>query len=220
MTTTEQIHSMPACDPLAFSVRTRSAKYGDNQTFHEFQILMRLNSRVVGSEAGPRRAHATASDARVAGAERVKVLRGHRLFAIDVTREDIENGEAHSCESCAIAQALFRNQKRMGFPKWSHTFRVAPYAGMFATAYGIALGTRMRDSDLETGAEGMPDLVSASAGVSCMMEWAMIFDEWADLQTMDISEWREAYGYSGDETPCKPWPVSFVLNLSEMRSDP
>lgn len=208
-------------DPVSFSVRTKPISYGDGRTFHEFQIVMRLRGRIVGSEAGPSRVHVISSEARRAGWARVKILSDHRLYAIRVTRKDINNGEGHDCESCAIALALYRNQERMGFPKWSHTFRVAPYAGMGAEAYGIALGTRMCDIDIATGESGMPDLVfplkRGGVVVESMMEWAMLFDEWEDKRGMGIAEWREEYGKAADETPSKPWPVSFVLNLTEMK---
>lgn len=211
-----------ASDPITFSVRVHLQAYGDNRSFHEYRIVMRLRGRVVGLENGPDRTHATSREARRAAWARISLLKTHRLYAIDVTRKDINKGEAHSCESCAIAQALYRNQERMGLERWRGSFNVAPYAGMFSTAYGIGIFEHGKDY-LITGEEKMPELVFPSKRTGfaeeSMMEWAMLWDEWADRQTMNIAEWRETYGKESDETPCKPWPVSFVLNLSEMKRE-
>lgn len=215
------VAKMPS-DPITFSVRSNPVEYGDRnrRTFHEFQILMHLRGRVVGSESGPRRTHESRRDARAAGYVRVRVLKTHRLFAVRVTRADIANGEARSCESCAIAQALYRNQERMGFPKWNHSFSVAPYAGMFSTAYGISLFTNYPCEDVATGDKDMPDMVFATpsgVAVESMMEWSQLWDDWAERRHMTIAEWREERGYDDGETPCTPWPVSFVLDLDAMK---
>lgn len=209
-----------AADPIAFSVRVKPVTWGDNATFYQYRIVMRLSGRVVGFEEGPGRTCATHEDARRAGWARVRQLGACRLYAIDVTRKDISRGEAHSCEACAIAQALYRNQERMGFERREYDFRVAPYGGIGTEGYGIAL-CRNGAEDLLTGMDKMPDLVFPSKrtgfATECMMEWAMLWDEWAARQTMSISDWRETYDRGEDETPCRPWPVSFVLNLTEMK---
>jgi hypothetical protein len=47
-----------------------------------------------------------------------------------------------------------------------------------------------------------------------MVDWAMRWDEWAESRNMDLGDWREHHGYDDGERPCKPGPISFVLDLA------
>src|SRR5690242_15319592 len=103
-------------DALTFAVRTHSVKYGDNRTFLEYTILMLHAGKLVGIEEGPRRSTPERLAALKAARQRIAVLRSQRLFAIRVTRKHISDGEVRNCNTCAISQALWHNQERMGLP--------------------------------------------------------------------------------------------------------
>lgn len=207
-------------DAIAFEVETKPQKFGDGKTFHEYRVLMRFRGRLAGAKDGPRRAHRTARDARLAGERWVREISAHRLYAVRVTREDIRTGEARSCQSCAIAQALRRNQERMGFSQQCFDFKVSPY-GFMDDVDGIALAKRYGCGDvLFTGEDGMPDVIQEYRGefyIRSMEEWAREWDDWADSRTMSLAEWRESQGYDDGETPCKPSPCAFVLDVTTMK---
>jgi len=213
--------AQPDTEKMRFSVRTHEQAYGDGARFHEYRIVMRLGGRVVGIDDGPRRTHKSREDARQVGRARILELRQHQLYAIEVTKKDIEIGEARSCQSCAIAQALWRNQERMGLSKYEWDFRVEPY-GFMVDVDGIVL-SKLHDCHaprLATGENAMPDLVSEGQRgiwVESMMEWSMNWDEWADSRVMSIEEWREEHGYHDGERPYRPSPCSFVLDMQALR---
>lgn len=205
-------------DSLRFSATVKPQKYGDGKTFYVYRILMRKDGRVTGVEDGPDRTHKTPRLSRIAATRRIEELKRHRLYAIDITEKDIQHGEARSCESCAIAQALWRNQKRMGLSEFKYDFRVEPY-GAFVACDGVVL-TAPGYARFSTGEREMPDLVGEGRHglfVESMYEWALHWDEWADSRNMTLKEWREENGYEDGETPYKPSPCSFVLNLTEMK---
>lgn len=207
---------------IFFSVRSKPVHYGDGVTFYEFRIVMRAGEKVVGVDEGPSRthAHATRRECLAAAYERARELRMRRLLIVDVSAKDIENGEARSCQSCAIAQALWRNQERISMDRRRFDFRVEPY-GAFTRCNGIVLDDR-DDSDspeIATGLNNMPDLVGVGPHglyVEGMYDWAVAWDEWADSRHMTFAEWREEHPDDGRK-PYKPPPCSFVLDLSAMK---
>lgn len=212
----------PDTGRIRFSVRTRPMKYGDGETFFGFRIVMRSNGKAVGIEDGPRRLHKTRGECRIAGWDRIRVLKTHVLFIVPVSKKDIDDGQARSCHSCAIAQALWRNQERIGLEKWKFDFRVEPY-GFSVDCDGITLENTQRFSDppIATGQDAMPDLVSeGSRGlyVESMYEWALNWDDWAESRDMSEEEWLEEHPDDGGK-PYRPVPCSFVLDLSEMTHD-
>lgn len=202
-------------DKLQFSVRIRRAVYGDRRVFREYKIIMwqDMFRRPVGSEDGPRRVHKTYSSAHAAAQKRIAELHARELYAVHVTEKCIQDGEANSCNTCAIAQAIWHARERMGLED-GVDFRIAPYA-CFADAEGIVL------RDFYGGGEAkmadMPDLVtSGRRGMwhDSMMEWAMSWDDWARKRFMSAKEWREE---TGECAPSKPAPCSFVLDMTHFR---
>lgn len=202
-----------------FTVRIRQATYGDGAKFYEYRIFAWQDGRAVGAWGGPRRSSSTMDDARADGRKMIETLKTHELFSISVTTKDIDNGEAHSCCSCAISQSLWRLQESMGLPRLEFDFRVEPY-GFMVDCQGIVLKNTRTGEEISTGARGMPDLVMQSARglyTHSMMEWAMEWDEWAGSRYMSRSEWRETYGKEKDDSPYRPSPCGFVLDLTSMR---
>lgn len=206
---------------IKFGVRVRSVEYGDKRTFFEYQILLSYRGRVAGIEEGPRRRTLDRASAICVARRRITVLRSYRLFVIGITRKHIDDGEARDCNTCAIAQALWHNQERMGLPKSQFRFEVSPYGG-FIDPRGIVLADRYGDHESTIPAPQMPLLVNriikGRTYPESMPEWAMRFDEWAESRYMSLAEWREEHGYDDDERPYRPAPCSFVLNLDDMRT--
>jgi hypothetical protein len=202
---------MKSGDKLRFSIRVRRVEYGDRKVFREFRILMWHKGRCVGVENGPSREHLTAASARAAGMDRIRQLQTRELYAIKVTRQNIVEGEARSCQSCAIFHALWDNKKRMGLSEYSQTFRVVPYAFM-SDVDGIVLCENREEATMPD----MPDLVVKGNPdwQERMQEWAMNWDNWAEKRYMGAHEWRELYG---DSLPYRPAECSFVLDLTHFK---
>ena len=202
---------------LRFKVRTVAITYGDDRTFREYRLLIYRGPKLVGYEEGPRRETATVSDCLRAARTRIQILKSHRLYAIKVTRKHISDGVGRDCRTCAISQALWHNQERMGFPKREYSFEVSPYAA-FVEADGIRLRPEYgQEEEFHIPPEAMPDLVNGRRGKyifnESMEEWAMRFDEWADSRYTSLTDWREEHGYDDGERPYRPGPSSFVLDL-------
>ncbi len=209
---------------LSFSVKTRTVTYGDGRKFIEYQICMIDRSRIVGIETGPRRQTVTRAEALKAARTRISVLRKHRLFPVYVTRKHIADGEARSCNTCAISQALWHSQEKMGFPKREYCFRTETYA-CFADAGGIILQKYWGDRISNVPVEKLPEIVhsirpSGRIYSEGMMEWTMRWDDWAESRYMPLKEWRELHSAEPDERPYKPGPISFVLDLDELKPCP
>lgn len=212
-------------DAIEFKITTRSVEYGDHRKFIEYKIQMFCQGKIAGVESGPRRSTPDRPSALKSARRRVAVLRGHRLYAIRVTRKHISDGQARSCQSCAISQALWHNQERMGFTRGrydSARFEVAPY-GCFVDPRGITLREN-GDDYKERQLLDMPDLcgVTRSGKIysDSMVEWAMNWDEWAESREISLTEWREKHGYEKGDFPCRPCPASFVLDLSALLEQP
>jgi len=211
-------------DNLRFEIRTRTVTYCDERKFVEYEILMCDLRGIVGFESGPRRETISRSDAIKAARARIRVLKAHRLFAIRITKKHIKDGEARNCFTCAISQALWHNQERMGLSKYEHSFRVVPYACM-TEADGLVLQYKYGDKDdLHIPDDQLPDIVFEGTGYKRwrtphegMIEWAMTFDDYGDSRYMSLSEWREDRGYDDGERPYPPSPGSFVLDLDAMQ---
>jgi hypothetical protein len=211
-------------DNLRFEIRTRTVTYGDNRKFVEYEILMLDLRGIVGLESGPSRVTVNRADAIKAARIRIRVLKTHRLFAVRVTQKHIKDGEARNCFSCAISQALWHNQERMGLSKYEYNFRVVPYACM-VEADGLVLQQKYGDKgDLHIPEDQLPDMVFEGKGYNrwrtpneSMVEWAMTFDDWGDSRYMSLSDWREERGYDDGERPYPPLPAAFVLDLDAMQ---
>lgn len=207
---------------LSFKVYTRSIVYGDKRTFINFNIGMFAGGKPVGIERGPQREFSTRGEALKAARRRIRELRTHNLFVIRVTRRHIAAGDGRNCNTCAIAQALWSNQERMGYPKHKFNFEVSPY-GSFASPRGIVLSEKYSsDSGIAIEADCLPDVVlwQAENGriwSDRLIHWAMNFDDWADARFMSLREWREKHGKESDERPYTPGPCSFVLDLDAFR---
>lgn len=201
---------------MTFEIRTRSIRYGDKRTFIEYKILMFDGAKLVGIEDGPRRSFEDRPAALRAARRRIKVLRSHRLFAVRVTRKNISDGEARNCNTCAIAQALWHNQERMGLPRSTYSFEVSPY-GAFSSPRGIVL-RRYDDSEKRIPPVDLPELVLGQSAKHIfqegLSEWAMRWDDWAEFRYMSAKEWRELYD---EDLPYRPGPCSFVLDLDAMQ---
>lgn len=211
-------------DKISFKVRTHTVEYGDKRRFVEHTIVFLHRGRTVGLEHGPRRATVSRPETMKAARARIAVLKTRRLFAIRITRKHISDGKARSCFSCAIAQALWHNQDRMGFPKSHYNFEVSPYAA-FANARGIVREPTWRSGDDEKvvhiPADELPTLVFSGRDYrgrddrhgESMLEWAMRFDDWAESRFMSLSAWREEHSAEPDERPWRPGRAAFVLDL-------
>lgn len=206
-------------DKIKFSVRAKRVVYGDERVFFTYQVLMADADGVAGIEEGPDRTHDTAAEARRAGYAKVGELKKHRLFVIRITQKDIDDGEARSCRTCAIAQAIWRNHKRLGLNEYEDDVRVEPY-GLGVDVQGIIFEkTRYPYARLISTVEGMPDLIIATSPrlyTESMYEWAVHWDEWAESRCMTAKEWREEHH---DSKPCRPTPCSFVLDLDALKPD-
>ncbi len=211
-------------DNLRFEIRTRTVTYGDKRKFVDYEILMFDLRGIVGFENGPSRDTVHRADAVKAARARIRILKTHRLFAVRVSKKHIDDGDARNCFSCAISQALWHNQERMGLSKYEYNFRVVPYACM-VEADGLVLQHKYGDKDdLHVPEDQLPDMVFEGRGYArwrtpheSMIEWAMTFDDWGDSRHMSLSDWREERGYEDGETPHPPSPAAFVLDLDAMR---
>lgn len=209
---------------IQFKARTRTVEYGDNRTFVEYQILMSDRQGLAGVEAGPNRETKTRNAALKAARARIRILKSHRLFAVRVTKQHIDDGDARNCHSCAISQALWHNQERMGLSKYEYSFEVSPYAA-WVEARGIVLSKKYSDEDtLHIPEDEMPDLFIGQRGkhlfTESMMEWAMSFDEWSESKYLSEEEWAEEQAERGNDDTERPWrpsPASFVLDLDAMQ---
>jgi len=205
-------------DALRFAIRTHKIVYGV-AGFFEYEILMYQRGTIVGFEEGPRRTHATRARALKAARQRTRALRAHRLYVIPVKKKHIDDGVGRDCSACAIAQALWHSQERMGLPKYEWDFRVSPYA-CFVEADGITLAPRCGGETRRLPVDLLPDLVvgqrDGRAARDGMVEWAQMFDEWEDSRCMTLADWREINGYCDGERPWRPTPASFVLDLDAM----
>lgn len=101
---------------------------------------------------------------------------------------------------------------------------VSPY-GAFGSARGLVLRSREDDTEKNIPPGKLPLIVTSwiRSGVSgsyddTMMEWAMMWDEWAESRHVSLAEWREYNGRDKDERPCRPSPCSFVLDLEAFKS--
>ena len=210
-------------DNLTFEIRTHTVTYGDDRKFVEYQILMLDSHGVAGLESGPRRETESRAGAIKAARARIRVLKAHRLYAVRVTKQHIKDGKARNCYQCAISQALWHNQDRMGLSKYDYDFKVVPYACM-VEADGLVLTHKYHDDDaLHIPEDQLPDMVLTCKGYKgripheSMVEWAMTFDDWGDSRCMSLKDWREERGYDAGERPYPPPPASFVLDLDAMQ---
>lgn len=207
---------------LKFSISARTLRYGDRRSFIEYRVIMSDGRGVAGIERGPTRTFTERGEALKAARKRVRELRTRRLFVIRVTRKHIRDGEGRNCQTCAIAQALWHNQERMGLPKREFYFEVSPYA-CFADPEGIVLSRRFSsEPDLVIEADALPDMALEVRGKvyhEGLGEWAMRFDDYDDSRHMSLAEWREKNGYESDERPYSPGPVSFVLDLDAFKAE-
>lgn len=205
---------------MQFEVTTTRTTDGGGKAFREYRILMIDAGGVVGIEDGPRRDTVTALAARRAAKDRISILRSHRLFGIRVSKKHIEDGEARNCHTCAISQALWHAQDSMGLSRSLYSFEVSPYA-CFVEARGLVLSKKYGSEISQIPEDEMPDLVTGVQGnrvfTESMCEWAMSFDDWAESRYIPVREWREMHGYRDGETPWRPSPASFVLDLDAMK---
>jgi hypothetical protein len=206
-------------DTIKFRIRTHTVEYGDKRKFVEYRIDFLKGKRIVGCEVGPRREIIDRASARKAARARIAVLKLHRLYAIRITAKHISDGIERNCRACAIAQALWHNQERMGLRQREYNFEVSPYA-CFMEPRGIVLSKPFYDDDnLALPAEKLPLLVSAvhqeRVYPESMVEWAMRFDDWGESRHMTLKEWRKERGYDDDDRPYRPGPAWFVLDLDE-----
>lgn len=204
---------------LTFEPFVRMVPYGDQRRFAEYRILMFQRGRLVGIEDGPHRRFIRYAEALQAARARIRTLGWRRLFVVRITEADIRNGEARDCSNCAIAQALWHNQERMGLPRRDWAFWVSPY-GFFAASERLGIRLQKRffgDECLHLPSDALPDMVHPGAAPGAMfdsmIEFAMSFDDWEESRHMSLKEWREKNGSAPDERPYRPGPRSFVLNL-------
>lgn len=197
-------------DDLTIGIRTRTVKYGDGKRFVEYRLLFFNGRRIVGAEDGPRRTTTRRQDALKAAKAHVAALKKQRLFVVRVTGKHIRAGEERSCDACAIAQALFHSQERMGLDR-NYSFRVEPYGW---SERGIVL---QHNGEPDKVLSKMPDLVSISQSTrrdpdpEDMLEWTMRWDGWAEGRRETVAEYCERTGNEGKYF--RPGPTSFVLNL-------
>jgi hypothetical protein len=207
-------------DALTFRPRVTPTTYGDKRVFQEYKIAIFKGPLLVGMEEGPRRSTETRAEALRAARKRISALRKRRLFAIEVTKKHIEDGDARNCNTCAVSQALWHNQERMGLSKYEWAFRVSSYA-CFADAEGIVLHRKyLSDQETCIPVPELPKIVFGKWSLrhrrlygEQMGIWTMQWDEWAESRYMSLREWREQHGRDTDEWPSRPGPCSFVLDL-------
>lgn len=230
VSTSSPVPTTPDTPRLRFQILTKRAKYDDG-IFIAWTIRLWFGSTLVGEDKGPRRAHRTHGSARRSALTRVKTLRSHRLYLIRITRKHIRDGVGRSCSQCAISQALWHNQDRMGFPRgyfsgWN--IEVESY-GAWTDPRGIVFTNKDGGQDLQLPLDKLPKVVMRYARdgkrhhySEDMAEWTQAFDEWADVygQSNDaktLTEYRQAHGYDGNEYPTRPAGGYFVLDLDELQ---
>lgn len=208
-------------DRIKHRIRVRTVRYGDRRKFAEYCILFCQGRQIVGAEDGPRRKTKTRKDAMRAARARIAQLKTHRLFAIRVTRKHIRDGEERNCDTCAISQALFHNQQRMGLDNLKCSFRVEPYGW---SSRGIVLQTDRYATAPDMVLEEMPDMISywqssqRNPYPESMLEWTMLWDDWAQARHETPAEYRERTG-NHDGKPSRPGPTSFVLDLDAFKPE-
>lgn len=223
--TTESPEVRPDNPTLRFSVRVRPAEYGDGQTFMDWRIVIRQGREVVGIEDGPRRATKLRYVSNRAAWQRVRELKLRRLYVVRVTKKHINDGEGRNCNTCAISQALWHNQERMGLPKNDYSFEVDPY-GAWTDPRGIVLEANHPKNgeapERRLPANKLPEVIwnwprkrwpkDEKWGHDHMVHFAMNFDDWYDAQFESAREYRERTGDDAGK-PFKPDPCVFVLDL-------
>lgn len=214
----EQVIGAP--DSLIFRPRVQSVEYGNNRTFHEFKIAIYKGAQLVGMENGPRRSAGTINEALREARARISILRKHRLFAINITKKHIDDGEARNSNTCAVSQALWHNQERIGLSKYEWSFRISSYA-CFADVDGIVLSRKYSGNDAtHVPVEQLPNITLGKWSLQrrrlygeAMVNWTMSWDEWAESRFMGLREWRDMHGLEPDDFPSRPGPCSFVLDM-------
>ena len=206
-------------DTLTLQIKTRPVTYGDGAKYHEWVILMLHRNKVVGAESGPRRATPDRASCTAAARSRIRELQKHRLYVIRITRDDMRHGKARSCETCPVAQALYRNQERMGLDKYDYDWWVETYRA-YVHADGLVLNGP--DGSLHIDSDDLPLIINKhNPGLSFfqkdLSEWTQDFDEWKDMVQMGVREWREERGYEDGERAYRPLPFSFVLDMDAMK---
>lgn len=203
-------------DRFRFTIVMRPVEYFDRRTFWEYVIRMWQNGIVVGEEESPRRIAQVRFHAMEYAKRRIDELKTHKLFAILITKKHIEDGQARCGSNCAIAQALWHNQERMGLLRGDWDFCVVPYAA-WVDADGITLGKRYGpEPEKAIPLRLWPEIVTPHNHGSYRMtlqEWAQDWDDWAESRYMSLADWREERGYTDGERPYRPSPCSFVLDL-------
>lgn len=208
----------PDTDSIVFKASIRLVKYGDGHSFAEYTVLMFHRDRLVGIENGPRRETILRSEATKSARKRIAILRTRRLFVVRVTRKHITNGEARNCNTCAIAQALWHNQERMGLDRREFSFEVSPY-GAFTDPRGIVLRPSYGDGpELHVPVMELPKMAigifNKRPYSESMQEWAMAFDDWAEYRFMSASDWREE---RSEDLPYRPNPCAFVFDADALK---
>ena len=198
---------------LTFRPRLRAVEYGDG-TFHDWSILIQIHGKLVGIKPGIPRSHTRHIDARNAALREIRRLKKRRLHVLHITSKCIAAGEARDCNTCAIAQALWNHQERMGYPRNRYNFRVSTY-GAWTKPPGIVLEDRFYPDqpDLHIRVDQLPLIITGDYAEH-MDEWTMTWDEWAESRNETLAEWRERTGAGKDETkPHRPRPGTFALDL-------
>jgi len=205
-------------DDIKFKVLPSRIEYGDERKFWQYRIAMYRDGVLAGVEIGPRRTTETLGSMWSAAKARIALLKTHRLFAIPITADCIRRGEGHNCNTCAVSQALWENQERMGLPRGygKFNFRVESY-GAFVDCRGIVLECHGEpDKAIERVEIATADNNGKPYSDSLEI-WTMQFDEWFDFRTMAKVEWREKYDREKGDTAYRPAPASFVLDLDAMQ---
>jgi hypothetical protein len=200
---------------MTFRVFPHKVEYGDHRKFWEYKLAMYRDGVLAGVEESPRRLSASLGAMWSGAKARITLLKSHRLFAVPITKDCIKRSEGHSCNLCAVAEALRENQERMGLSKLDSNFRVESY-GAFMDCRGIVL-ERHGEPDKATDAVLIANSYQHGVYGESLEIWTMQFDEWFDFQIMERREWREKYGMQPGDRACRPVPASFVLDLDAMR---
>ncbi len=203
----------PDTAKITFRARIRAVNYGDDLTFHEWSIRMFHRGKLVGSTPETWRGHSCHLDARTAARREIRRLQKRRLFVIPVTARCIADGQERDCNTCAIAQALWHSQERMGYPKRDYNFRVSTY-GAWMDCPGIVLSGEDAET-LHIPPDKLPQVLTQGYAED-MADWTMGWDDWAESRHETAEEWRERTGEDDDEPkPCRPLPCTFVLDLDD-----
>jgi hypothetical protein len=191
--------------------------YGDGRKAFRWQVLFREKGEPVGITSVYRDRQCmecpTRREAAKAAKAEIERLKGRRLVAFHITKNDIENGEGHNPQTCAVAQSMWRVQEGLGYDHWNWSFEVDTY-GAFRKPQGIRA---VSISPWEVRTIDPPPVISKCRTgwyEESMEEWTTQYDDWDDSRHMTAREWREETGEDGK--PCKPSPGSFVLDLDEL----